>query len=651
VYLAPGSIRVQFGPFELDLQSGELSRLGRRVRLQGQSFLILTVLIERAGEVVTRDELQQRVWPADTYVDFEHGLNNAIKRLREALNDSSEKPRYIETLPRKGYRFIAELTQTGSSSKSPAPAPAEADVALVAGRALTVSLQPEQSLPARSWRWKAFTLVATLALTAAAAVIARQTLQQHVSATPMIHSIAVLPLNNLSGDPAQEYFADGTTLELITTLTKISRLRVISWTSVRGYKNTTKTLPEIAKELNVDEVIEGSVERSGDRVKITARLIDAPGDHNLWAGSYNRDLRDILSLQEEVAGAIGREVGIALTPQDQTRLSSVRPVNPEAYQFYLRGQSYIEKWTPAAMLLARQCFNEAIEKDPNYARAYAGLVDSYLLGVQAMDPKVAIPTAREAATKAIALDDTVSDAHVALAIVKYEADWDWAGAEKEFQRAIELNPGDTLAHHMYSHLLLTLGRNQESLTQSELYIKADPLSASSHGHLGWHYECTGQYDLALEQQLDALGYDPDFDAFPDLGMLYRYKGMPQEALAQYEKAAVLVGNSVASIQLVRRAYEADGWRGYWSETLRQDLGAARHGFVSPYNLAKDYALTGDKENAFRYLELAYVQRRELVLLPTDHDFDLLHADPRYRSLLQRMGLPFVTGDRVHPTKA
>jgi serine/threonine protein kinase/Tfp pilus assembly protein PilF len=460
-------------------------------------------------------------------------------------------------------------------------------------------------------------------------------------AVPEIHSVAVLPLRNLSGDPNQEYFADGTTLELITTLTKISKLRVISWTSVRGYKNTTKTLPEIAKELNVDGVIEGSVERSGDRVKITAQLIDAPKDHGLWADSYNRDLRDILSLQEEVAGAIAREVGVALTPQDQTRLSSVKTVDPEAYRLYLRGQSFLEKWTPDAISLARQSFSKAIEIDPNYGRAYAGLVYTYLLGdKQTMDPRVANSLARQAATKALALDDTSSDAHVALALVKYLADWDWPGAEKEFKRAIELNPGDIQAHHMYSHLLLTLGRNQESLRESELYIKADPLSASAHGHLAWYYLCTREYDLAVEQGMETLRYDPNYhDAFTGLGDIYRYKGMPQQALTQYEKASALGGDSLASMQSLRTAYQADGWRGYGRELLQRNLNRAKQGYVSAYDIAKDYALMGDKENVLRYLEQSLAKGDISVTLNIERDFDFVHADRRYTALLRRMGLP------------
>jgi serine/threonine protein kinase/Tfp pilus assembly protein PilF len=460
-------------------------------------------------------------------------------------------------------------------------------------------------------------------------------------AVPEIHSVAVLPLRNLSGDPNQEYFADGTTLELITTLTKISKLRVISWTSVRGYKNTTKALPQIAKELNVDGVIEGSVERSGDRVKITAQLIDAPKDQGLWADSYNRDLRDILSLQEEVAGAIAREVGVALTPQDETRLSSVRTVDPEAYRLYLRGQSYLEKWTPEAISLARQSFSKAIEIDPSNGRAYAGLAYTYLLGDKhTMDRRVASSLARQAAAKALALDTTSSDAHVALALVKYLADWDWPGAEKEFKRAIELNPGDIQAHHMYSHLLLTLGRKQESLRESELYIKADPLSASAHGHLSWYYLCTREYDLAVEQAMETLRYDPNYrEAFTGLGDIYRYKGMPQQALAQYEKASALAGDSPASMESLRTAYQTDGWRGYGLELLQRNLKRAKQGYVSAYDIAQNYALMGDKENVFRFLEQSLAKRDISVTLNKERDFDFVHADPRYSALLRRMGLP------------
>jgi eukaryotic-like serine/threonine-protein kinase len=460
-------------------------------------------------------------------------------------------------------------------------------------------------------------------------------------AAPEIHSLAVLPLKNLSGDPEQEYFADGTTLELITTLTKINNLSVISWTSVRGYKNSTKSLPEIAKELNTDGVIDGSVERSGSRVKITIQLIQGSSDHTLWAQSYNRELRDILSLQEEVAGTIAKEVRVALTPQDRVRLSGARPVDPEAYLLYMRGRSEMQRWTDYTWRSARQSFHRAIEKDPNYALAYAGLAETYITGDTSLDPKISIPLARAAAAKALALDDTVGDAHVASAQVKFQEDWDWNGAEKEFKRAIELNPGDTLAHHLYSHLLLAMGRNQESLRESDLYVRLDPVSPAAYDHLGFHYAAEGQFELAIAAYRKTTLLDPTWESSHQwLGDAYRHQGMSQEALVEYERAMALDKTSPEFVRVLRRAFEGGGWKGYWEKILSSQLEIARHKYVSPTTIAILYARLGDKENAFRYLDKAYANHDDaLTSVKTDRDLDLLHADPRFAALLRRMGLP------------
>jgi serine/threonine protein kinase/Tfp pilus assembly protein PilF len=460
-------------------------------------------------------------------------------------------------------------------------------------------------------------------------------------AAPEIHSLAVLPLKNLSGDPNQEYFADGTTLELITTLTKINSLSVISWTSVRGYKNTTKTLPEIAKELHTDGVIDGSVERSGNRVKITMQLIHASNDHTLWAQSYNRELRDILSLQEEVADTIAKEVRVALTPQDRVRLSGARPVNPEAYLLYTQGRSYLQRWTKDTWRAARQSFHQAIEKDPSYALAYAGLAETYITGDTSLDPKISIPLAQAAAAKALALDDTVGDAHVASAQVKYKGDWDWNGAEKEFKRAIELNPGDVLAHHMYSHLLLTMGRNQESLKESELYVRLDPVSPAAYDHLGFHYAADRQFELAIAAYRKLPLLDPTWESSHQwLGDAYRHQGMSEEALVEYERAMALDKTSAAFVSGLRKAFEREGWKGYWEKSLSAQLEKSKREYVSPYGIASLYARLGDKENAFGYLEKAYFIRDDaLTQIKDDSDFDVLGGDPRYATLLGRMGLP------------
>ncbi len=460
-------------------------------------------------------------------------------------------------------------------------------------------------------------------------------------AAPEIHSLAVLPLKNLSGDPNQEYFADGMTLELITTLTKIKNLSVISWTSVRGYKNTTKTLAEIAKELNTDGVIDGSVERSGNRVKITMQLIHGSNDHTLWAESYNRELRDILSLQEEVADTIAKEVRVALTPQDRGRLSGARPVNPEAYLLYMRGRADLQRWTKDTWLAARQSFHQAIEKDPSYALAYAGLAETYITGDTSLDPKISIPLAQAAAAKALALDDTVGDAHVASAQVKYKEDWDWNGAEREFRRAIELNPGDTLAHHLYSHLLLTMGRNQESLKESELYVRLDPVSPAAYDHLGFQYTADGQFELAIAAYRKLPLLDPTWESSHEwLGDAYRHQGMSEEALVEYERAMAVDKTSAEFVAALRKAFEREGWKGYWQKTLSAQLERSKHEYVSPYKIANYYALLGDKENTFRYLDKAYaIHDVALTDIKTERNFDLLDADPRYATLFRRMDLP------------
>jgi TolB-like protein/Tfp pilus assembly protein PilF len=461
------------------------------------------------------------------------------------------------------------------------------------------------------------------------------------SSSAEIHSLAVLPLENLSGDQAQEYFVDGMTDELITDLASIARLRVISRTSTVHYKGTRKTIPEIAQELNVDAVVEGSVVRSANKVRIRAQLIRVSPEEHLWAESYERDFPDVLALQRDVAKAIADEIKIKLTPEEKARLADARKVDPEAYQLYLRGRFSFENWTHDAVKVARENFQKAIEKDPSYAVAYAGLADTYVFGVTGLQPKVSIPLARAAAGKALELDDSLGDAHAALAQVKFLGDWDWAGAEKEFRRAIDLNPGDTLAHHMYSHFLLAMGRNEESLKESKLYLQLDPLSAPANHHLAWHYLAVGLYDLAIQQDLKALEIDANYvDSIHGLGEEYRHKGMPQEALAQYEKQMMLSGADTDWIRSLRRAYQARGWKGYWRKSLDRDLKQANREYVSFYVIADDYALSDDKAQAFLCLEKAYAGHEDfLTWVKTERDFDVLHSDPRYADLLRRMALP------------
>jgi TolB-like protein/DNA-binding winged helix-turn-helix (wHTH) protein/Tfp pilus assembly protein PilF len=625
---------LRFGAFEADLQARELRKQGMQIKLQEQPFQILAFLLEHPGEIVTREQLRQKLWPADTFVDVDNSVNAAINRLREALGDSAESPRFVETLPRRGYRFVAPVTEVkGTESGSTPESMYRATLAQLKEVPAGGKIRVRKSLGKLS--------VALALVTVLLGISVWAWNRWRAPGSAHITSLAVLPLENLSGDSSQEFFADGMTDELITDLASISSLRVISRTSTAHYKGTKKTIPEIARELNVDAVVEGSVGLSRNKVRIRAQLVRAAPEEHLWADSYERDLPDVLALQRDVAKAIANQIKIKLTPEEGARLARVGPVDPEAYRLYVRGRLSFENWTPGAVLLARKNFQEAIAKDPNYALAYAGLADTYVFGSAPTDPKVGIPLARAAALKALELDDTLSDAHAALAQVKFLGDWDWGGAEKEFRRAIDLNPGDTLAHHMYSHFVLYIGRNEESLKESELYLRLDPLSVAANNHLGYYYLATGQYDLAIEQEQKTLRIDSSYhDAILFLGEAYRHKGMPQEALAQYEKLRTLEGASPDWIKSSRTAYQTKGWKGYWQKALDRDLERSNREYVSPYFIADDYALVGDKAQAFRYLDKAYAERSIwLTAIKAEHDFDVLRSDPRYAVLLRQMGLP------------
>src|ERR1700739_728779 len=408
---------LRFGVFELDLRAGELRKHGLRVRLQEQPFQVLATLLEHPGEVVTREELQKKLWPADTFVDFDHGLNKTINKIREALNDSAESPRFVETVARRGYRFLAEvrvLTVDPASgpqvATQPHPMTESQDLPDLAPSHVTGN----HHRPSRASKMWAFAL--TLLLIAFVGIWKARSWNRP---SAVIRSRAVLPLESLSGDASQDYFADGMTDELITDLGQISALRLVSRTSVMSYKRTRKPLPQIARELNVDAVVEGTVLRSGEQVRITAQLIKASADKPLWADSYEGDVRDTLALQKKVARDIAEQIRINLTSQEQAALTSVKVVNPEAYEDYLKGRYFWNKRTADGLKKAIDYFDQAIEKDPNYAQAYAGLTDSYALagdwkyGVLA--PKEAFPKAKAAAIKAIALDSTLGEAHISLA--------------------------------------------------------------------------------------------------------------------------------------------------------------------------------------------------------------------------------------------
>jgi TolB-like protein/Flp pilus assembly protein TadD len=596
----PPKPELRFGMFTVDLTVGELRRRRHRVRLQEQPFQVLALLLACPGELVTREELRNKLWAADTFVDFDHGLNIAINKLREALGDSAEKPRFIETLPRRGYRFIAALEEVQSEQSEPDRAAAE----------------PRRGGPA-----------------------------QAKAGPGRIRSLAVLPLECLSTNPEEEFFADGMTDELITTLAQISALRVVSRTSVMRYKGTRKSLPEIARELKVDVVLEGTVVRSGNRVRIAGQLIDARTDTHLWAKKYESDLRDILAVQNDVAQALAQEIKIQLTPQEQARLALARPVDPLAYEAFLKGRYWWNKRNPEALQKGLQFFQQAMEKDPGYALAYVGIADSYtVLGsaaYDAMPPGEAMPRAKAAALKALELDPALGEAHVSLAQVLSAYDWDFPCAEKEFKRTFDLNPGYPSAHHFYAVHLMGMGRQEQAIAEERRALELDPLSLTFRHNLARALHYARRDDEAIAEERGILEMDPNFyQAHNLLGWVFLGRGQKDEAVAELQSALELSRGALIALANLGYAQGAAGNPAEAVKTLQNLSELSKQRYIPAYHFAIVYAGLDQKDQAFAWLEKAYQERSNyLLFLNVIDPMVPLRSDPRFQDLVRRIGLP------------
>ena len=647
----PSPRLIRFGVFELDLRSGELQKQGLKIRLEGQPVQILICLLENPGELVTREELHRKLWPADTFVNFEHGLNTAVKRLRQALNDSADNPRFVETLPRRGYRFIAPIQAVAVSGDVSAVNVAAAVTEVSATRDLPEAKEHDQvDLSEKTtvfvqhrwplaWKRSGFALLLMFGIFMIWVV---WTLRQRSHPPLVMRSLAVLPLENLSGDASQDYFTDGMTDELITDLGQISELRVISRTSVMTYKGAHKSLPQIARDLNVDAVVEGAVLRSGNRVRITAQLILAAADKHLWAKSYEGDLRDTLALQKQVARSIAEEIRIELTPHEQAVLKNVKRVNPDAYEAYLKGRYFWNKRTADGLKKAIDYFSQAIETDPNYAQAYAGLADSYALlgdweyGVLA--PKEAYPRAKAAATKALELDSTLGEAHISLAFCLDGFDWDWESAGREFKRGVELSPGYATGHQWYAWHLAALARNDEAVAELRTAESLDPLSLIIGADLAEELLIAHRYDEAIRQSRKTMAMDPFFAvAHYELGQAFVQKHMYSEAIAELQKAIELSAGSTTYTSNLAYAYAVSGMRNEAVKILNDLKNQSHHAFSNAPEIALVYLGLEDRNQAMAWLEKAYAERFNpgVLLRPA---FDPLRADPRFQDLLRRIGL-------------
>jgi TolB-like protein/DNA-binding winged helix-turn-helix (wHTH) protein/tetratricopeptide (TPR) repeat protein len=627
-----GPDRVRFGVFELDLRTGELRKRGFRIRLQEQPFQVLAMLLEKPRELVTREDLRQKLWTADTFVDFDHGLNKAINKIRGALGDSAASPRFIETVARRGYRFIADVAGVETV---PVATP---DMLTPADRGQLVVAE-KTARPTRVHGRLAWTISGVaLALVSAVGWI----MLARGSGSTTVRSLAVLPLDSLSSDPSQEYFADGMTDQLITTLGQIGALRVISRTSVMPYKHTRKPLPQIAHELNVDAVVEGTVIRSGAQVRITAQLIDAVADKHLWAQSYDGDLRDTLALQNTVARAIAEQIRINVTPQEQVALKHANVVNPDAYEAYLKGRYFWNKRTGDGLKRAKGYFDQAVATDPNYAQAYSGLADTYaLLGdwqYAVMTAKEALPKAKAAAVRALELDNTLGEAHTSLAFILDGFDWDWESADREFRRGLELNPGYATAHHWYAWHLSLSGRHRDAIAEMRKAESVDPLSLIIKSDLAELLLIGHFYDASIQQSRRTIDMDVTFSmAHNQLGQAYLQQQQYEEAIAELQKAIQLSEGNPTSTANLARAYAASGRRNDAVQLLNALKRRSSPGYSNAPEIAVIYTALGDRDQAMTWLEQGYEERFNpgVLLRP---GFDPLRSDPRFQTLARRVGL-------------
>jgi TolB-like protein/DNA-binding winged helix-turn-helix (wHTH) protein/Tfp pilus assembly protein PilF len=683
--------------FELDLRPRRLRHGSRVLKLERIPLEILFLLVERPGEIVTREEIVARVWGNDVFLDTDNSIRGAVRKVRYALKDDAETPRFIQTATGRGYRFIAPVVflKEGHTAVSPRPEASSASISmqnLVSGpeepdsglqegirrqvlehdavrlhSIETLSLRgssflaeavpevaaPEVAVPdptepaiaqpgsPQTPKARKHVLVvgaaAAIVLLGALGLLLQQNRHRPHTTAPQIHSIAVLPLENLSRDPEQEYFADGMTDALITDLAQISSLKVISRTSTVRYKGTHKSLPDIAMELNVDGIVEGTVIRTPERLRVDAQLIEANSDRHFWARSYERKPGDAVALQNELAQAIANEIQAKLTPREQARLQRTESVDPQTYELYLRGRYFFANRRDVPKSI--DYFQQAIQRNPQYAAAYAAMAEAYVAIHDDLSPEIAFSKAKAAARAALQMDDTLAEAHSALAMSLFMYDWDWAGAEKEFQRAIVLNPNYAQAHQWYAQYLRTMGRQDLAVEELKRAEELEPLSLVIAGGSGRYGK---QYDLMLENARKKLElYPNDPRSYLGLGRVYRLKGMYPEAIGAYQKSRDLSGgDTIGALTGLGYTYAVWGKRAEALKTLEELKAQSKRRYVSPYSIATVYAGLGEKDLAFYWLQKSVTEHN--IFLPglkTGEEWASLRSDQRYRELLNRIGLP------------
>jgi TolB-like protein/DNA-binding winged helix-turn-helix (wHTH) protein/Tfp pilus assembly protein PilF len=632
----------QFGEFTLDQSRYQLQRSERRLRLEKIPMELLLLLVQHGGQLVSREEIAERLWGTGVFLDVDHSINVAIRKIRVVLRDDPEKPRFVETVVGKGYRFTALVISNGGVNHGESIAQSQAFPLAIHTSSATVVLPDTKKI--FSGRLKILLGgLAVLTLFSAAWLFNRYGLTG--TSRPSIKSIAVLPLKNLSGDPAQEFLADGMTEALIGRLAQVHDLRVISRTSAMHFKDSRLSAPDIAKMLGVDAIVEGSVIREGKQVGVHAQLIRAATDEHIWANQYQREYGSVLTIEDDLARSIAEEIEITLTPQERVRLTASHPVDSETYENYLKGRYYFNQRTEDAMRKSIGFFQQAIRKDPKYALAYSGLADAYaMLGFRGGVPsKDALSRAKEAAMTAVQLDENLPEPHASLAFIAETYEWDWATAEREYKRALHLNPGDARAHNWYAGYLMYVGRFDDGIAEARRARELDPLSLPINNALAGRLLVAGREGEALDQIQKTLELNPNFaPAHQTLGWIYLNKSRRDEAVSEFRKAVELSGNNDTGLELdLGFAYATDGRVLEADKILEKLKRLHQQGLVPAGSIGILYGALGQSDAAFEWLDRAYDERDpELTYLNVPgRRFAPLRHDLRFQELVRRVGLP------------
>lgn len=644
--------KYRFGVFELDPVSGELYKHGLRVKLQDQPCQVLTVLLECPGEMVTREELRQRIWGQDTYIDFDHSLNISINKLRDALGDSAANPRFIETLPRRGYRFLAPVSQEEPAGTPPTPTAAVAtpanapavDPAVV--QDVPASGAPQVQPQARRRRLA----IAVTALLAVLVAVAGFWLWSQRTARATLPQgrimLVILPFQDLTADQKQEYFIAGLHDEMIAQLGQLhpSRLGVIARTSAVQYATARKPVNQIGRELRVDYVLDGTVRMAGDHFRITAALIQVSDQTQLWTETYELKMEDMLTLEEDVASRVSQALSVEFLPEAQQELRQSATANAEAYKAYLEGRYLWHEETRDSLEQAIRQFQKAISLDPNYAPAYVGLADTYnvLGGYGFVPPDDAFGKGKAAANKALELAPSLSDAHTSLAFASFYYDWDWSTAERQFKKALALNPNNQIAHEFYSSFLHVMGRLDEAEAENRIAKELDPMDGWLYDDKGWMLLSRRKPEAAIPEFQKAIELNPRFPAAHlSLAVAYTRVGRFQDAFDEVQRAEQLGGDPTRVLEILGSVQALSGDLKAAQATVDKLLKGNIGGRVSPYSVALIYTAMGKKSDALDWLEKCYKDEDTwTVWIGVLVEWDSLRSEPRFRNLIHRLKLPF-----------